>query len=68
MNAIAAFEMDPLFFAQCHVADVALDAIEFDNIKTENEWDSWCNKYAQRIEQDADMVATASTLLTEASG
>ena len=54
-----------LFEAQEYVLDVATDAIDFNNIDTREKWDNWCQKFASRIEDDANQVAEASTLLTE---
>lgn len=47
------------------VVDTALDNIEFNGIETEDAWNTWCDYHARRVEADAELAATASTLLTD---
>ena len=47
---------DRLLAAALYVQDVALDSIKFYGIKSEEQWNNWCETHAQRVEEDADSL------------
>lgn len=52
---------DQLLAAALYVQDVALDSIEFYGIKSEQQWNDWCEANAQRVEEDADSLFVDNT-------
>ena len=45
-----------LLAAALYVQNVALDGIDFFGIKSEEQWNDWCEVHAQRVEEDADSL------------